>query len=174
MEFSEINVFTKTALIAVLVNNDFHYAHLMSSGRDFDKSHNLAQEYYEKIDGEVDYLMELALEVQAPVYNYTVAGQLIPDYQPENKPSYDYQTLIECLKSKITIYIQALKELRNSVDNDSIQSRLDDMIRDWEKELNYKLYRRTEKPVISGFINTGLDDMVSKLNYTTGGKTNYD
>lgn len=163
MESTELNIFTKAALIAVLVNNDFHYMHFLSSGKDFDKSHNLAQEYYDRIDDEVDYLMELALEVQAPVYNYTVAGQFVPDYQPEDKFSYDYSTLIECLKSKITIYIQTLKELRNSTDNDSIQSRLDDMVRDWEKELNYRLNRRTEKPIISGFINTGFDDRMSRI-----------
>lgn len=163
MEPTELNIFTKTALIAVLVNNDFHYMHLMSNGKDFDKSHNLAQEYYEKIENDVDYLMELALEVQAPVYNYTVAGQLIPEYQVEDKSAYDYPTIIECLKAKLTIYIQALIELRNNCNNDSIQSKLDDMIRDWEKELNYKLHRRTERPMINGFINTGLDSRVSEF-----------
>lgn len=164
MESTDLNIFTKAALTAVLVNNDFHYMHFLSSGKDFDKSHNLAQEYYDKIDDEVDYLMELALEVQAPVYNYTVAGQMLPEYQPESKPSYDYPTLIECLKNKIAEYITVLKELRNSTSDDSIQSRLDDMVRDWEKELNYRLERRTEKPIIlRGFINTGFDDRMSRI-----------
>ena len=163
MKSEELDIFTKTALIAVLVNNDFHYMHLLSIGRDFDKSHNLAQEYYDKIDDEVDYLMELALEVKAPIYNYTQAGELIPEYPIENKSGYDYQTLISCLKNKITIYLSALRTLRNSTDNNSIQSRLDDMIRDWEKELNYRLEKRTEKPMLPGFINTGLDARLSSL-----------
>lgn len=164
MEPMEQNMYTQAAMTAVLVNNDFHYMHLLSLGKDFDKSHNLAQEYYTKIEDEVDYLMELALEVGAPIYNYTKAGEVVPEYQPEDKTSYDYPTLIECLKKKIQVYTITLRNLRNSTDNDSIQSRLDDMLRDWEKELYYKLVRRTESPVTSSFINTGLDKRISELN----------
>lgn len=161
-----INPFTKAAVISVLVNNDFHYMHLLSSGKDFDKSHNLAQEYYDLIDDDVDYLMELALEVGAPIINYTKAGDLISDYTPESMTNYDYQTLIKHLSDKISVYISALKELRVYTDNESIQSRLDDMIRDWEKELNYRLARRIEPSVNNIFINTGLDSRVSEsVNY---------
>lgn len=163
MEPNELNPFTRAALVAVLVNNDFHYMHLNSVGKDFDKSHNLAQEYYQKIEEEIDYLMEMSLEVQAPVFNYTLAGQIVEDYVPESEPSYDYPTLIESLKNKIGTYILALKSVREFTVNTSIQSRLDDMIRDWEKELNYKLMRRTETPRLGGFINTGFDERMSKL-----------
>lgn len=149
----DVNLYTRTALIAVLVNNDFHYIHLLSAGADFDKSHNLAQSYYEMIEPEIDYLMELALENGAPMYNYSIARDIIHDYVPEDKPSYDYQSVINCLKTKIAIYLDALKKLRDYTDN-SIQSYLDDLIRGWEKELNYKLARRTER---YNFVNTGLD-----------------
>lgn len=158
-----LNPFTKAALTSVLVNNDFHYMHLLSRGRDFDKSHNLAQDYYEMIDDEVDYLMELALEVGAPIANYTRAGEVVTDYIPECLPEYDYQTLIECLSCKIAVYVTALKELRAFTNNDSIQSVLDDMIRNWEKELNYRLARRDERSVGNVFINTGLDSRISGI-----------
>lgn len=164
MEPSEQNKFTLAAMTAVLVNNDFHYMHFLAKGKDFDKSHNLAQEYYTKIEDEIDYLMELCLEVGAPIYNYTKAGEIIPEYQPEDKVSYDYSTLIECLKDKIQTYTITLRNLRNATDNDSIQSRLDDMLRDWEKELYYKLVSRTETPATNVFINTGLDVRVAGLN----------
>ena len=160
---TELGIYTRTALIAVLVNNDLHYMHWLSNGEDFDKSHNLSEEYYVKLGDEVDYLMELTLENKQPIYNCTLAGQLIPEYQPESKPEYDYPTIIECLKSRISIYISALRELRNSVENESIQSKLDDMVRDWEKELRYKLERRTERHMLNGFVNTGLDDAVVHL-----------
>lgn len=156
----EQNVFTIAATTAVLVSNDFHYVHLLAKGEDFDKSHNLAQEYYEKIDEEVDYLMELALEVGAPVYNNTYAGQVVPNYEAESKDSYDYPTIIETIKSKVATYILALKSLRESTDDNSIQSRLDDMIRDWEKELNYRLARRTSEKFTNQFVSTGLDERV--------------
>lgn len=147
-----LSPYTKTALIAVLVNNDFHYIHFLAEGNDFDKIHNLAQSYYEKIEPEVDYLMELALENGADIFNYTMAGQLLnmagrvlPDYQPEDLKSYgSYQQVIIRLIEKITAYREALQELRNSTTNASIQSKLDDMIRYWEKEQRYRLARRLE------------------------------
>lgn len=163
MDEVELNPFTRAALVAVLVNNDFHYMHLMAKGADFDKSHNLAQEYYEKIDPEVDYLMELALEVGAPIFNYTLAGEIVDDYVPESLSEYDYQTLISHLRGKIDDYIVSLKSLRQNTDNDSIHSRLDDMVRDWEKELNYRLVRRIENPVLNQFVNTGLDGRTAAL-----------
>lgn len=162
MYSTETNPYTRAASVAVLVNNDFHYMHLMSKGKDFDKSHNLAEEYYTKIDEEIDYLMELALEVGAPIYNYNKANNVVPEYQPEELDAYDYPTIIERLKSKISIYITTLEDLRNFTDNNSIQSRLDDMIRDWEKELFYKLNRRTEVQSLNTFVNTGLDKILSE------------
>lgn len=158
------NVFTKTALIAVLVKNDMHYMHLLSNGEDFDKSHELTQSYYERLGWEVDDLMELALEASAPICNPTLANQVVPDYLPEDKASYDYPTIVISAIEKLAIYVSALRGLRNETDNGSIQSKLDDMIRYWEKEINYKLQRRVVgHPVISGFINTGLDDRIAGM-----------
>ena len=164
MEPNEQDRYTQAAMTAVLVDNDFHYMHLMSKGEDFDKSHNLAAEYYDKIEEDVDYLMELALEVGAPIYNFSVAGNIIPEYEPEDKQGYDYPTLISCLKDKIQYYTDVLRKLRISVTEDtSIQSKLDDMLRYWEKELFYKLERRgTSGTTIGNFVNTGLDEFVSK------------
>lgn len=158
-----LNPFTRAAMTAVLVSNDFYWLHYQATGRDFDKSHNLAQDFYEKISEEVDYLMELALEVGAPIYNFTQAGQVIPEHEPESAPSYDYQELIASMKRIVAEYILSLKTLRAATDNDSIQSRLDDMVRDWEKELNYKLLRRTETREMNQFINTGADNAIVEM-----------
>lgn len=157
----EQNKFVLAAVTALLANNDMHYMHLLSKGKDFDKSHNLAQDYYDKLAEDVDYLMELTLEVGYTVPNYSKALDVIPDYPCENLPEYDYATVIEHIKAIIGRYINALRDLRNGTNKDDIQSRLDDMIRDWEKELNYRLTRRQESPVQGGFINTGLDERVS-------------
>lgn len=149
----EINAFTKAALTAVLVNNDFHYMHLLAIGEDFDKSHNLCEEYYTKIEDEVDYLMELSLEVHAPIVNYTLAGQVLSGYPVESQSEYYYTDIIEHLQNKVSIYLLALKELRNATADESIQSKIDDMIRDWEKELNYRLSRRAgEQHHLTNFI----------------------
>lgn len=157
----EYNEFIKTIMTLVLVKNDCHYMHLMSKGKDFDKSHNLTQDYFESLDYVIDVVSEMALETGNTMYNYSLAGQIIPDYVPENLPAYDYPTLIEHLKSHITTVVVSLQKLRESVTDTSVQSKLDDIIRNWEVELNYKLHRRSEpSPVhMGGFVNTGLDAM---------------
>lgn len=157
----EYNEFIKTIMTLVLVKNDCHYMHLMSKGKDFDKSHNLTQDYFESLDYVIDVVSEMALETGNTMYNYSLAGQIIPDYVPENLPAYDYPTLIEHLKSHITTVVVSLQKLRESVTDTSVQSKLDDIIRNWGVELNYKLHRRSEpSPVhMGGFVNTGLDAM---------------
>ena len=157
----EYNEFIKTIMTLVLVKNDCHYMHLMSKGKDFDKSHNLTQDYFESLDYVIDVVSEMALETGNTMYNYSLAGQIIPDYVPENLPAYDYPTLIDHLKSHITTVVVSLQKLRESVTDTSVQSKLDDIIRNWEVELNYKLHRRSEpSPVhMGGFVNTGLDAM---------------
>ena len=157
----EYNEFIKTIMTLVLVKNDCHFMHLMSKGEDFDKSHNLTQDYYESLDYVIDVISEMALETGNTMYNYSLAGQIIPEYVPENLPEYDYTTLIEHLKSRIATAVVSLQKLREAVTDTSMQSKLDDIIRNWEVELNYKLHRRSEpSPVhMGGFVNTGLDAM---------------
>lgn len=157
----EYNEFIKTIMTLVLVKNDCHFMHLMSKGKDFDKSHNLTQEYFESLDYVIDTVSEMALETGNTMCNYSLAGQVIPDYVPENLPEYDYPTIIEHLKNRVAIVVVSLQKLRESVTDTSMQSKLDDIIRNWEVELNYKLHRRSEpSPVrMGGFINTGLDAM---------------
>lgn len=159
----EYNEFIKAIMTLVLVKNDCHYMHLMSKGEDFDKSHNLTQDYFDTLGYVIDVISEMALESGNTMYNYSLASQIIPDYVPENLPAYDYPTLIEHLKAKIAVVVASLQTLRESVTDTSIQSKLDDIIRNWKSELNYKLNRRSEPSVdMSGFINTGLDAMTVK------------
>lgn len=142
----------------VLIKNDCHYMHLMSKGEDFDKSHNLAQDYFSILDYTIDVISEMALEVQETIPNYSQALQVISGYQVENESSYDYPTVIEHLISRISILVVSLKELRNTVTNTSMQSKLDDIIRNWENELSYKLNRRRpERGININFIDTGID-----------------
>lgn len=161
----EKNPYTVAAMMSILVGNDFHYMHILADGVDFDKSHNLAEQYYDKIADESDYLLELALEFDAPVLNPTNALTYIPSYIPESLGAYDYLTLIEHLSEKVAVYIGALKALHQFTPDNSVQSWIDDTVRDWEKELNYRLARRgnTEVGIAHRFINTGADEMIVGL-----------
>ena len=137
-----MNIFTLVSAVSVLVSNDIHYMHFLSKGVDFDKCHLLAQEYYERLNEEVDYLTELAVEQGGEICNFTNALSLVPNYQPEQLDAYDYPTIIKCITNKLNIYLDYLVDLRNAVEDADIQSKLDDMIRYWRKEIDYKLARR--------------------------------
>lgn len=139
---SMLSPYTNAALTAQLVANDLHYMHYMVTGEDFDKSHLLAGEYYEQLGEEVDYLFELALEVGQPIVNPTLAGTVVEGYVPESGVGYDYATLVDHITSRIAMYVASLKVLRSYAQDESIQSKIDDMVRGWEKELYYKQTRR--------------------------------
>ena len=155
--------YARAAALANLVGNDIHYMHILADGVDFDKSHNLADEYYAKFADEADYLMELSQEFGAPLVNPNIALQAVEGYEPERLLSYDYPTIIQHMTARIGIYVSALRTLRASIQDDSVQSWIDDTVRDWEKELNYRLARRGNLSVTSEFVNTGLDEHISAL-----------
>ena len=162
------NPFTKAAAIALLAGNDFWLMHICSKDSDFDKSHQLTGQYYERLSVEADMLMELAMEQNQPVFNPTDALNIVENWSPERRAAYDYGTIVDVSKSIILQYISALRELRNSTDRTDIESRVDDILGYWEKELNYKLARRTNI-LLSGFVNTGLDDAL--VQFVTPPKT---
>lgn len=156
------NTFTLAAATAILASNDFWYMHLYSKDEDFDKSHQLTNSYYRDLWYEADTLLELAIEVGQPIFNPTDAIQIIPSWTPEHQDAYDYTTIVAKSKLILTQYITALNAMRSSTTRTDIQSRLDEMISEWNKEVNYRLNRRTNgSSMLNGFVNTGLDDVVA-------------
>lgn len=171
-EFTMVtNTFTVAAATAILASNDFWYMHLYAKDKDFDKSHNLMGDYYSHLRYDADTLMELAIEIGQPIFNPTDALQIIPSWTPEHQDAYDYATIITNSKTILTQYITTLNAARSSTTRSDIQSRLDEMLSEWNKEVNYRLSRRSDaSSMLTGFINTGLDDMVTaatsnSLNY---------
>lgn len=154
--------FTVAAATAILAANDFWYMHLYAMDEDFDKSHDLADHYYNRLSYEADGLLELAIELGQPIFNPTDALQIIPSWTPERQDAYDYTTLVSHSKMLLNQYITALKAARSSTSRTDIQSRLDDVLRSWEKEVNYRLERRSpNSSLLTGFVNTGLDDALT-------------
>jgi len=137
-----MNVFTKSSCMAVLVSNDIHYIHFMAKGEDFDKIHLLAEEYYKQLEEETDFLYELAIEYEQPIVNYSSALKQIKDYDIEEEDQYDYEDAVHLIMFKLELYVDCLIELQKKVQEEDVKSKLDDIIRKWNKEINYKLKRR--------------------------------
>lgn len=136
------NAFTACACASVLFTNNMKHVHLHASGEDFDKIHDLCQQYYDKGADESDYLEELSLENNSPVPNPSVMGQYTA-FPIETSTAYDYEDCLFSVTNSVAVYVEYLTSLRESdMVTTDIQSKLDDIIRDWKKEMNYKLKNR--------------------------------
>lgn len=102
-----------------------------------------------------------------PVINPSNALNYLPDHMVENLTEYRWEESIEIFQHKLGHFIGALKEVRASTDRADVQSWVDDHVRDWEKEVHYRLARRSDSApsMLNGFINTGLDNHIA---YTSG------
>lgn len=154
-----MNQLIKTLLTAVLVQNDMRYIHWCVTGEDFLKSHSLVENYSYILDGEIDTLGELAREKSAKMENPNRALNLI-GYTPETQSGYLYLDTVNACKLKLSLYINELKALRAESESD-VQSSIDEWLRYWNKEVDYKLTQSSNKVLPMNFINTGLDNALA-------------
>lgn len=152
---------TKALLLAKLIENDAYYMHWLCKGEDFDKSHNLMEEYYYSLSYDSDFLAELAVELGENLPNPSNATAIIPTYTPEIADGYLYGEIIAIMKEKLEMYIDSLQAIRNSTTAPDVQSKIDDMLRKWKKEVDYRLTARTTPNIPNGFIYTGLDNALA-------------
>ena len=126
---------------AVALANDMKHIHTHAKGTLFDNIHNICNEYYEKANEEADALAELAMEKGDTILNpsYLLDGL---NYKPTNYSKYDFELAMSTAKGCIEKYLKVLTDLRNKTNDPSVQSLLDDMMRYWKKEKDYKIKAR--------------------------------
>ena len=153
--------YVKAACVAILFTNDLKHIHLHSAGEDFDKIHNLAEDYYNKMTEDSDYLCELAIENGENMVNPTRALEIVKEWQPEDEENYDYNHCLSAINSKLNMYLEALATLRHEEEQLDIQSKLDDIVRGWKKELEYKMYKRSQF-VTTSFVKSDVDERTAE------------
>lgn len=126
---------------AVNLANDMKHIHLHAKGPLFDTIHNICNEYYEKANDEADTLAELAIEKDETILNISFAS-IETNYKPTNYGSYNFRNAMDYASKSINSYIANLEKLRKKTDDTSVQSLLDDIIRYWKKEVDYKMKHR--------------------------------
>lgn len=126
---------------AVALANDMKHIHTHAKGKLFDNIHNICNEYYEKANEEADTLAELAIEKEETILNpsYLFDGL---NYKPTNYSRYDFELAMVTARDCIEKYLKVLANLRNKTNDPSVQSLLDDMVRYWKKEKDYKIKAR--------------------------------
>ena len=140
---TKLGPYSRTLCSAVLAKNDLHHIHLHIVGESFDKIHKITNELYDSLENDIDKLAELAMELNENCPNFSVATQLLPAWQIASKDYYSYTEAVSTIEVVIGNYIASLKELRTlSESRPDIQSLLDELIRYWSKELNFKNKQR--------------------------------
>lgn len=126
---------------AVALANDMKHIHTHAKGTLFDNIHSICNEYYEKANDEADTLAELAIEKGDTILNssYLLDGL---NYKPTNYSKYDFELAMSAARGCIEKYVKVLADLRNKTNDSSVQSLLDDMMRYWKKEKDYKIKAR--------------------------------
>lgn len=105
---------------------------------------NYSTAYYSAValaNEEADTLAELAIEKEEAIMNpsYLLDGL---DYKPTNYSRYSFELAMHTVMDCIEKYLVVLANLRNKTDDPSVQSLLDDMMRYWNKEKDYKIKAR--------------------------------
>ena len=142
---SALGNYPKTACAAAVAANDIRHIHFNVKGCGFDKIHRITEGYYQLLNTEADELTELAIEKKCHVPNLTLAGKVI-EWPIQSELSYDYDSAVRALCKVISMYINYLKALRDTVESDAA-SKLDEYIRYWNKELHYKMDHRLESDI---------------------------
>lgn len=124
--------YTATALA-----NDMKHVHFHAIGPKFDRIHSICQEYYDKAAADADELGELAMEYDQPVQNLSYAAEEI-GYTPTNRQNYSWEEAMNIVHAGIDYYIEQLeKVLATPLDSD-VENLLQEYLRYWKKENNYK------------------------------------
>lgn len=132
--------YVSVALAAVCADHDFHHIHLHANGKNFDKIHSIAQEYYEKIADDEDLFAEMALESGQMMPNFNLAYTTL-DWDVQVEDSYDYEAGIIAIKNVMFSYLAYLDSQTLESIGDK-KAKMEEVQRYWHKELYYKLERR--------------------------------
>ena len=126
---------------AVALANDMKHIHTHAKGTLFDNIHNICNEYYEKANEDADTLAELAIEKGDIILNSSYLLDKL-NYKPTNYSDYYFDLAMRVAEGCIEKYVKVLADLRNKTLDTSVQSLLDDMMRYWKKEKDYKIKAR--------------------------------
>lgn len=133
-ENTNVGEYSKAALFAALLANDLKTMHLHAVGDDFDKIHEISQVLYNEAQAEFDELAELAISKGETVPNVSLVAQHV-DIESEWPPlvgeTFNWPQFVSNLQKIGTTFIEALENI-------SDEAGIDDMIKFWNNEINYK------------------------------------
>lgn len=128
---------------AVVINNNLRYIHWKACGPRFDRIHTMTDEYYKKLSNDIDNIVELAIEYDEDILN---PNECIN----ETDISFSYGNFGDFEKSMIEVslniqtFIDKIEETKEEDYDSDVISYLDELLRYWKKELNFKMKKRLQ------------------------------
>ena len=135
------NKYNKLAYTAYCLANDMKHIHTHAIGKKFDRIHNLGMDYYDKFSEDADDFTELALEYGEMVMNPSYAAREA-GWTPVNMKVYEYEAAMQAMYDGMKQYIDLLETARSIGNDTDVESLIDDKLRYWKKECNYKMNAR--------------------------------
>jgi DNA-binding ferritin-like protein len=136
-----MNQLIKLALLLHLLMDDMHYIHFNCRGRGFRNIHSLAKDYYEKLQNDFDEIVELCMSYGMQVPNPIKAAQLL-QYLPlcSDKP-FGYKESVALMQQRLRGLVNFLYQLHPEIEDINAKIRIEDLIKEWHKEVNFTLNR---------------------------------
>ena len=138
------NKLAKCAYGCVVVANNMKHIHLHASGKKFDRTHALSEEFYVGISNWTDDFCELALEDKATkIDNLSNSAQYVAEITLETEEDYDYSAACTAMNANLRHILECIKCAREAADSRTdVQSKLDDYIGYLNKQINFLMERR--------------------------------
>lgn len=128
------------------IANDMKYLHWNCCGYQFDRIHEITEDYYNKLNADLDLFAELALEQPGiTLSNPSNMARKLDWSCIEDTNNIDGKAALDYIGNLICQYITCLNEVyyeKHRVVPADVKAELDSIVRFWTKELNYKVARR--------------------------------
>lgn len=140
--FDSHTTLEEAAYTAACVAGDMHHIHVHAIGEDFDAIHDIANEYYNAANIDLDNLMEFAMECGGDVKNVNNAASYI-GWDSVSDTEFTYDAAVEAMFAILVKYLLCLCSLGELPAH--VKSHIDEIVEYWSKEAYYKTLRRMPK-----------------------------
>lgn len=150
------------AYLCVVLANNLQHIHFHAVGKQFDKIHELAGEYYRHFRYRCDAFAEIALQGNVKLDNFNNASQHVSDVDVETNDHYNYEDGMRAIDKSLKIAIEHLENIRSMAESSrkDIQSTLDDELSYLYQQSNYAMNRRLNDPISESYSLIGSVNIV--------------
>lgn len=130
------------AYVFKLVSNDVQYVHFLAKGKYFDTLHEYSEELYKKLIEDTDTIVEMALEDSKNIINFNARLDINYKYLVADN-GFSLEEGFSCIQNKLEYLLSSIESIKELKLSSASESKIDDIAFYYQKELKYKLKRRS-------------------------------